>query len=302
MAKVQEIVEDLKNSWYFRFWAVLWFTFLILGFVALGILANRSVQTTTQKDSKIWYQSSASLYLPRFHFHTALPPWSGNEIITNISCTYQNNQLQVGPCKPFNGVTPSIYNCVAVYADQVEVFNTGQQREYHDFGVGCNITTTGTIDQVGTMIAFGIEGSNNYISFDDPHAPLWIFSTNLAIIELNRQLMKISGVMGTFWDRQIFYFNDAWTTGSYQVYVTIDGFGYFRFDTQNLYSGWRSTSDVGGFAYFLVVIHTAVMIILGICFANNSTFLKSNKSGSGPSARHGQHTASNAQEYAPLDG
>jgi len=253
-----------------------------------------------QKDGKIWFTESKSLYLPRFHFHTGIF-FNGNEQITNISCMYRFQPVQVGLCHSFNGVTPSIYNCTAVFADQIEVKNDNGTFENRDIGIACNISTYGQIDQVGPMIAFGLEGQNNYIALQDPHAPLWIAPTQFAIIELNRMITTINGVKATLWDRQLFYLSDAAPTRqTYQIFVTVNGFGAFDYGQQNLYNGWRATGDIGGFAFFLVMIQTGVMILLGFCFVNGSSFLKGS-SDSGVS-RPPRSAASNAQEYAPLDG
>jgi len=296
MTQVQQIIEDLKKSWYFRFWALLWLVFLIVGFVALGILANRSAQTTMQKDGKFTFVESKSMKLPRFHFHTGIY-YSGNEIITNISCMYHNTPVQTGLCKPFNGQTPSINNCVSVFGDTVVVTSNNFTHESRNLGIGCNITTTGSINQVGTMIAFAFEGNNTHVSEQDYHAPLWIAPTSNAVIELNREIMNVNGVVGTYWDRQLFYFSDVSVAGTYQIFVAVNGFGAFQFSTQNLYTGWRALGDIGGFAYFLVMLQTGVMILLGFCFVNESSFLRAS---SGRSATSGP--ARSAQDADGSDG
>jgi len=297
MAKVQQIIEDLKQSWYFRFYALLWLIFLIVGFVALGILANRSAQTTMQKDGKIWWTENKSMTFPRFHFHTGIA-FTGNEIITNISCMYQNTPVQIGLCKPFNGQVPSLFVCAAVYGDYITITNNNQSNDPRGFGIDCNISTTGSINEVGQMIAFGLEGSNNLIGMEDPHVAVWIAPTSLAVIELDREIVTVNGITGTYWDRSLFYLSDVTTgPGNYQIFILLDGFGALNYGVQNMYNGWRSTADVGGFAYFLLMLHTALMILLGFFFTNNSSFLKA----SGTS-RPARSAASESHGYASLDG
>jgi len=41
----------------------------------------------------------------------------------------------------------------------------------------------------------------------------------------------------------------------------------------DIYNGWMTVGDIGGIAFFGVILHTIVMIIVGLFLANSSTFL-----------------------------
>jgi len=300
MSKVQDIISDLKSSWYFRFWALLWVVFFILGFVALGILGNRSANTTMQKDGKIWWQNNKSMYLPRFHFHTGIGPNSppGNEIINNISCSYNHQPVQTGVCQSYGGVVPDLFHCVAVYGDQIEVFesNSGRPDEMAELGIACNITVMGNITGMGTMIAFGLEGQDNYIAISDPHTALWIHPTTYSMIALTRERAKVHGNWATMWDRQLIYMSSVTNGTFFHIRTVVNGFSEFNYDVWNLYSGWRAVGDLGGVSFFLVCIHTAVMILLGFCFSNNAVFLRKEAD-----KKSSSQSSSASQSYQPLD-
>jgi len=296
MDHLRQIAHDLKNSWYFRAWGLIWLVFVILGFVALGVLSNRSVSATRQLDAKLTWQNSSSMYLPRFHFHTGISPMEpGNEIFTNVSCHFHHQPIQTGPCASMHGTVPDIFHCVAVYGDTVEVFNHIGNESY-DLGVSCNITTSGNLTQIGNMIGWGMEGQGNIVIGDNAHTSLWIHSTQFSIINLQRTFAQGHGQEVTLWERHLVYLSTVATpTNFYHVRVLVDGFGALRFTQQNLYSGWRATGDIGGTAFFLVCIHTFLMILVGFCLVNSSTFLgkSETKASSGTTSGH---------TYAPLDG
>lgn len=39
------------------------------------------------------------------------------------------------------------------------------------------------------------------------------------------------------------------------------------------YNGWMALGDIGGFAFFMMILHTMVMMCIGVCFNNDSQFL-----------------------------
>jgi hypothetical protein len=59
------------------------------------------------------------------------------------------------------------------------------------------------------------------------------------------------------------------------VSVIIESFGVEHYEQRSVYNGWMAMGDVGGFAFFLLILHTIVMLGVGVFLANDSRFLHS---------------------------
>jgi len=69
----------------------------------------------------------------------------------------------------------------------------------------------------------------------------------------------------------------------YMVSIILNGFVVSNFAEVNRYNGWKSIGDVGGFIFFLVILHTMAMIVAGLFLDNKSYFLSPSPSiGSAP--------------------
>jgi hypothetical protein len=72
--------------------------------------------------------------------------------------------------------------------------------------------------------------------------------------------------------------------GYYVVSTIIESFGVEHLEQRSLYNGWMAMGDVGGFAFFLLILHTIVMLGVGVFLANDSKFLHSDGHEVGSSA------------------
>jgi len=60
----------------------------------------------------------------------------------------------------------------------------------------------------------------------------------------------------------------------FNIDIKIGVFDVFHYEQTDFYTGWMATSDIGGAAFFLVIIHTIVMGLVSLCLENNSKYLK----------------------------
>jgi len=63
-------------------------------------------------------------------------------------------------------------------------------------------------------------------------------------------------------------------TPIFSVFLFLSSSSTFGIVELGIYNGWRALGDIGGFAFALVLFQTAIMLIIGLCFYNNSSFLK----------------------------
>jgi len=105
----------------------------------------------------------------------------------------------------------------------------------------------------------------------------WFSADNAAWIMLEKAFYTSSGQVLTMWDQTLLYHSTVAPPGVYNVSVILGSYMVQHWDQENMYNGWMSTGDVGGFAFFCIMIHTILMALVGIALDNNSTLLKGNK-------------------------
>jgi len=290
--KLKQLVEDLKSSWYFRFWILSSLAVGIVGFVCLIILGAQSTHARIDPASTVWFENASSIYYPRFHYRA-----KDGMVITNVSCHHFLASVETGLCEPFHGYLPPLTECVAVFSQTIEIVNS-PEHEFFDMGVSCNVTTEGNSTEVGNLIAFEIEGENYYIIGPDPIPSLWIAPTDRAFVILSKGVTKVNKKTSiNNWARTLQYQSTVSRNGYYNLKTLISDFGVFHIDVQNTYDGWKAIGDIGGFGFSLVLFQTLFMIIIGLCFYNNSAFLrKAEEHGSG-----GNHLNIPTSEYQVIN-
>eukprot|EP01114_Cavostelium_apophysatum_P017802 TRINITY_DN536_c0_g1_i1.p1 TRINITY_DN536_c0_g1~~TRINITY_DN536_c0_g1_i1.p1 ORF type:complete len:314 (+),score=37.55 TRINITY_DN536_c0_g1_i1:61-942(+) len=264
---LKRIVSDLKSNWYFRVWALIWVTCAIVAFVGLIVLGNDSRKAKQHKDLKIWMENATQIQYPRFHFRT-----EGDEIITYVNCTVDGQVIPIDDCQEWHGVEVDTLHCRAVRADQYSmVQNNWVPADM--LGISCNVQTIGNNTQEGNLIAWEIEGKNMFVG-GDPYETQWIAPTNGSWIQLikGETETKDHGNITT-WERNLIYHTNVHTKGYYHVRVVIESWLIRHFSFVVTYNGWQAVGGIGGIAFFLVLIHTAFMAVIGFCFGNDSSFL-----------------------------
>jgi len=81
-----------------------------------------------------------------------------------------------------------------------------------------------------------------------------------------------------FWHRDLVYHSTATTLGHYSITTMISSFRVEHFEVADTYNGWMAVGDIGGFVFWMVVLHTFAMIMVGLAFPNDSGFLQNKTS------------------------
>jgi len=265
--KLRALIHDLKHSWYFRAWALLWIVCAVVVFAAFIILSKQSAQTFKEKDVQFWVENASTIYYPRFHFRTF-----GNETITNLNCMWNSVVLAPKEC-PNTFFPTNMSYCQSIYADSVYSQNN-MSLNYTVNRIYCNMTTNGYSMQNNSMIMWEIETEDTTPQFN-PFNPLWISPNPFAWVMLEKSVFtSASGVVTPYWSKDLLLHSTLSTPGQYNTVIIIGTFKVWHTDQTDLYNGMMSTGQVGGFAFFTVILHSIVMLIVGMCMENNSSFLK----------------------------
>jgi len=138
------------------------------------------------------------------------------------------------------------------------------------------------------MISFEIEGQNIAQYGMNEFSSIWIAPNNHTWVLLDKGYVTYAGQdPKEEWERELVYHSTASIIGVYRISVILNRFFITHADQGDSYDGWMAMGDIGGFGYFLLIIHTIVMMTAGICLNNNSRFLIGDaaQAGSNPEER-----------------
>jgi len=270
LQKISNIFYQIfKNSWYFRIWVFFWIVCALAGFSCLIILGGRARINYNEKDVRTWIENATSIAFPQFHFRT-----TGTELITSCTCSHQNTVLSGMQCQPFNGVIPPLSQCTAIDSSKV----LAVQSESHSYGdlsnsrIHCTIWTDGSSGN--TLIDFGIEGKNVAYYGGNSYSGIWFAANDHTWIMLQKAIYKPGhGEATTEWNRNLLYHSTLQQTGLYNVSVIMSSFSVQHWEQIDAYNGWMGLGDIGGFVFFMLILHAILMIIIGFFMNNDSTFL-----------------------------
>jgi len=278
--QIGNIFHDIKNSWYFRIWGILWISSAVIVGSILITLTHSSSQELKQKDVMVWVENATSIQFPRFHFRTG---WDSNQQIVSLTCTHDNVPVNISPCP---NTTANF--CRTVYADSFSTSQATANVVFGDERILCNMTTIGNSSALGSLMAFEIEGTNEVSVGPNAGAAIWIAPNQFAWVMLEKSMFTGNGNNITEWDRNLLYHSTVSVPGNYSIEVIIGSYNIWHIDQTHIYNGMMAMGDIGGFAFFMLIVHSIIMMFVGLCFLNNSTFLKTN---SGAAVKQSDYSA-----------
>jgi len=266
---IRFILYDIKYSWWFRFWGLLWLAGFIVSLVALGVLGRRAEIAGKENDFHVWYENASELYFPRFHFRISSD--EPDHKFISKACFHAGIGVNTQSCQS-RGTAPSSDVCFAVVADSIKAQNHNFYRNWRDISIECEVNTTIPGIPENLLIAWEFEGDNHAIG-EGSIASVWIAPTNSAWVLLNNDKLQWNGVEYNDWRRRLVYHSSESTPGVYRVATIIDSYFVSHIESADSYTGWMALGEVGGFGFFMVILQGILMLGFGFCFTNNSKFL-----------------------------
>jgi len=278
-ANLRLIQQDVKDSWYFRIWVFLWVIFFVVIFVALVSLSARSDAAGKQRQILFWVENASYVEFPRFHirFDTYDPASANETFMGSPECKLGPFSLLIQDCKGMKGTS----RCFAV--DTSKLFAKSDNVDLNQQRITCTIITTGFSATSNNLLAWELEedrpfGDNSYASmwFNAKDAPgAWIMLRKAFLSSDTDEIdYGNDAVQHPVWERSLVYHTSVSTPGTYVVSTVIETFRVEHYSRVDSYNGWMAVGEIGGFAYFMIFLHTILMITFGFCFDNTSKFLK----------------------------
>jgi len=274
-SKASVIFDDLRNSWYFRIYAFTWLFCALMAFIALIIIGQRSNQNAKDPTWHLWVENAAELQFPDFFFK--IPP---DEIGTN---TIQAAFCQWGrpddhPILASTAVCEAsgepLSQCVFVYGSEFAA-----NQDFNALDCQLNITGAANTDRVVTLQIYQGAAFGPSIT--------WIQPSSNAVVQISKIEFKPKGVdTQVVWRSNLQYHTTVASADYFHLRIVFENFAVVHWD-ESSGQQWWSVGAIGGFAFFMVILHTIFMAIIEMCLPNDSRFLKGGNSGS-------------ASEYQPV--
>eukprot|EP01118_Nematostelium_gracile_P001329 TRINITY_DN1136_c0_g1_i1.p1 TRINITY_DN1136_c0_g1~~TRINITY_DN1136_c0_g1_i1.p1 ORF type:complete len:302 (-),score=64.16 TRINITY_DN1136_c0_g1_i1:80-985(-) len=255
--KLSEIAEDLKTSWYYRVWAFVWLTLALSVFAILIILGQASTHARGDPTFQFWVENTTSLAFPKYFVYGL------NKSISDTDCRFKGQPIMATPCQH----APNCWNFDGSSVTAQHIYGDIESRT-----IRCTFTTDVTTPtNISQMIGFGLEartvGPNNFLG-------IYIAPNNNSWIYLSPDVIQRSGEgVENDWERRLVYHSTFSVPRTYMVSISIERFLLLHADQTDKYSGWMAVGEIGGYAFFAVLLHKLVMILVGFVLENNSKSL-----------------------------
>jgi len=269
MARIGEITEDLKTSWYFRIWAFLWLVCAIVSFVALIIISEASRIEGEEGSARIWFERTPKINFPDFFIFAPR-----DMKIQSSVCAFQGKVIAQTDCTGW--AHDAGHSCVAFTGSAQQAY--WDSKDFYTNRIDCNITTDLTRWNFTEDMLIGWDLLHTHPGGDNALGPIWVRPTELSWVLITKKEWNSKQGSGAFWDRVLEYHETQSIPGRYRIQTVIDAFFVEHIDYGTHDNGWRALGSIGGFAFFTYILHTIVLSIVGLCINNDSHFL--NPSGS----------------------
>jgi len=267
------IIEDIKRSWYFRVWSFLWIFSVVFTFAVLILLGQTSTRAQMEPTFSFWRENVTTMNFPRFRFFSPSLIISGE-----VRCLHNGNTLSTVACAPrHNGKQIPMNHCQAIEAGGEVAEN--KHGAFNQRVISCFFDTLNS-SNVNHLVSFELEGTHVAHYGANSHFNLWVGPNNNTWVMLDKSYITYQGRPTLEeWERELVYHSTVWHPGKYVVSVIINRFFVTHGEQGQKYDPWRAIGEIGGFAYFLFLLHAMMMMLVGICFNNDAKILTGGESG-----------------------
>jgi len=238
------ILEDLKSSWFFRIWALLWLVCAVMTFVALVMFSRYSNLQGHEGSARIWFERPAKINFPDFQIFAPR-----GVTLTSSVCKYMEEEVSKVDCVGWvKEVSPPL-SCTAFQASSKQGYYDAQN--FRTSRIDCNITTDLEKWNNTEDLMIGWEQYDSHPAGPNSRGPIWVRPTELAWILVSRREFQTKDWSGAFWDRFLTYHETQAIAGKYRIETVLDNFFH------RAHQLWRSLSWMGSCCkyWWLWILH-----------------------------------------------
>jgi len=153
----------------------------------------------------------------------------------------------------------------------------------------CHFNSTGFNDTINQFVGWELDFTHPNLG-SRYHNTLWLSPrSGLGVFVLLRKAFlqpqgsmsrELAGPSGIpVWEKSQIYHSTVSTPGYYSVRTSISSFRVNHYEQTDSYNGWMAVGGIGGFAFWMVILHTIVIAVVGFVFSNESKFLNGDHHG-----------------------
>eukprot|EP01120_Amphizonella_sp_Union-15-10_P002661 TRINITY_DN12968_c0_g1_i1.p1 TRINITY_DN12968_c0_g1~~TRINITY_DN12968_c0_g1_i1.p1 ORF type:complete len:311 (-),score=33.32 TRINITY_DN12968_c0_g1_i1:1-888(-) len=253
--KARLIALDFTDSPYFRCWFALWFICVLFAFFAiitLGPIARPTVNRYLEDHDFLYYPDFILRYVGTESKIQSVACFFNESLLLNSTrCPGQNNDS----------------SCVQVLASNF--FTSSSLLRYER--IKCTVLVSQPLGPENNMIKWEIVGQSDQ-SIDPssiyirPNDDAWILLTKSVYWSKN-------GASQDLYDKKLVYHTTLYRFSTFNLTIFFDTYKVWNY-VEKSYPGWSSIAQIGGFWFFLVVMHSLAMVGVGCIFPNMSGFLR----------------------------
>jgi len=281
---LRHVLDDFKTSWYFRVWAALWFVCALVAFIGMIELAVRSDEAGKERDWNFWVENATSIEFPPFRFRFDRRESTTESFVGNPTCSHNGKPVVTGVCTGEKDTT----KCFTVAANGIVIENIIRTSEAEE-SVICYFNSTGFNNTINQLVGWELDFPHPNLG-SKYHNTLWLGPRNSpgVWVLLRKGFLQPQGSMNSdlagpkgipIWEKSQIYHSTAITPGYYVVRTMISSFRINHYEQTNSYNGWMAVGGIGGFAFWMVILHTIVMAVVGFILPNESRFLNGDHHG-----------------------
>jgi len=269
--KLQVIISSPRG-------AALWFVCALVAFIGMIELAVRSDEAGKEKDWNFWIENTTSLEFPRFRFRFANRSEHTESFVGTPLCHHLNQPVPIDTCAGHTDRT----KCFTVVANGVVAQNNIAAPRGDEI-ITCNFTSTGFNETINQLVGWELDhthpnlGSRYYntLWLGPRQSPgVWVYLKKSFLQPQGSMSSDLAGPNGIpIWEKSQLYHSTVYKPGTYVVHTIISSFRVDHFKQTDSYNGWMAVGGMGGFAFWMVILHTIVMIVVGFILSNQSKFL-----------------------------
>jgi hypothetical protein len=255
---VSRFKEDVVEYPYAKIWCVLWIVFGLVAFIG-GVMLASEAHGSRDPTYRLAVVETDRITLPSFRFDIV----SGTSTtFTTYACATQSGQIvPLKPCGPTN----SPNQCLQTDGPSVYAMPT---------------------DNKMTCIMAGSNGDANFmVKVSSPGAPdyrlftTYIHSTDGAVVYLDRVQFSSHSSKTLYYTLTSEYFSAAAQPGAVNIEFVVPTFETYNWIQWSPFSGWNAFGTMGGMIFFIYLLHSLVMLLVGAFFENpwRRAFRRSNE-------------------------
>jgi hypothetical protein len=247
-----------------------------MSFAAFIILASTSVEAKKTMTWQTTVTKENTIYYPAISFRLPPPDQNAAYKILNATCHVNTTKEIINyiQCPEYSKEFCVLFESNKTAASSDNLPSDSDQINKDHLVCIIEVEDSQSPPNLGPVLSLQLN-----------HQPVRLIDPREPLIHLRKSTISSRFINGDYWYSDVSYFQPIQSTPlhgniwSFKIIFNIVTFDVFHYeemeytDEVGSFNGWMAAGAIGGFAYFMYILHTIVMFLLGFFLTNNSKFL-----------------------------